>query len=184
MTDVASPYRSLSLWHDTADDDWVPRTPLPGNQQVDVAIVGAGFTGLWTAYYLGKRDPSLRIAVLEKEVAGFGASGRNGGWSSAEFPASLAWLARRHGRDAAVAQHRAMQASIDEIGRVVALEGIDCSWQKGGNVSLARTPLQLQRARDHVAAMREWGFGSEDVQLLDAREIGRASCRERVFAVV
>ena len=170
MTDVASPYRSLSLWHDTSDDDWVPRAPLPGNQQVDVAIVGAGFTGLWTAYYLGKRDPSLRIAVLEKEVAGFGASGRNGGWSSAEFPASLAWLARRHGRDAAVAQHRAMQASIDEIGRVVALEGIDCSWQKGGNVSLARTPLQLQRARDHVAEMREWGFGSEDVQLLDARE--------------
>ena len=113
MTDNHRAYRSLSLWHDTAGDDWAPRAPLPGGLDVDVAIVGAGFTGLWTAYYLAQRDPSLRIAVLEKEIAGFGASGRNGGWSSAEFPASLGWLARRYGRDAAVAQYRAMQASIE-----------------------------------------------------------------------
>jgi glycine/D-amino acid oxidase-like deaminating enzyme len=172
VTDHHPAYRSLSLWHDTAGDDWVPRAPLPGGLDVDVAIVGAGFTGLWTADYLAQLDPSLRIAVLEKEVAGIGASGRNGGWSSAEFPASLAWLARRYGRDAAVAQYRAMQASIDEIGRVVWTEGIDCSWQKGGTVSLARTPLQLQRARDYVADARQWGFGSEDLQLLDAREAG------------
>jgi glycine/D-amino acid oxidase-like deaminating enzyme len=170
VTDDARAYRSLSLWHDTADDDWVPRAALPGDQQVDVAIVGAGFTGLWTAYYLALRDPSLRIAVLEKEVAGFGASGRNGGWSSALFPASVAWLARRYGRDAAVAQHRAMQEAVDEIGRVVSAEGIDCAWQKGGTVSLARTPVQLQRARDEVAEAARWGFGPEDLRLLDARE--------------
>jgi glycine/D-amino acid oxidase-like deaminating enzyme len=167
------PYRSLSLWHDTADDDWVPRAALPGDRQVDVAIVGAGFTGLWTAYYLAHRDPSLRIAVLEKEVAGFGASGRNGGWSSALFPASVGWLARRYGRDAAVAQHRAMQAAVDEVGRVATTESIDCSWHKGGTVSLARTPVQLQRARDAVAEAREWGFGSEDLRLLDAQEASK-----------
>jgi glycine/D-amino acid oxidase-like deaminating enzyme len=163
-------YRSLSLWHDTAGDDWVPRPALPGDQQVDVAIVGAGFTGLWTAYYLAQRDPALRIAVLEKEVAGFGASGRNGGWSSALFPASLGWLARHYGRVAAIAQHRAMQTAIDEVGRVVAAEGIDCSWHKGGTVSLARTPVQMQRARDEVTESQEWGFGPDDLRLLDALE--------------
>jgi glycine/D-amino acid oxidase-like deaminating enzyme len=181
VTDNARSYRSLSLWHDTADDDWVPRPPLPGDQQVDVAIVGAGFTGLWTAYYLAQRDPSLRIAVLEKEVAGFGASGRNGGWSSALFPASVAWLARRYGRDAAIAQHRAMQDAVDEIGRVVAAEGIDCSWHKGGTVSLARTPVQFQRARDEVAEAAKWGFGAQDLRLLDGQE---ASARLAATAVL
>jgi glycine/D-amino acid oxidase-like deaminating enzyme len=165
------------LWHDTANDDWHPRAALPGDGDVDVAIIGAGFTGLWTAYYLAKSDPTLRIVVLEKEVAGFGASGRNGGWSSALFPASLDWLARRYGRDAAIAQHRAMQDAVDEIGRVVTLEGIDCTWHKGGTVSLARTPVQLSRAREEVAEAREWGFGPDDLQLLDAQE-----ARERLAA--
>jgi glycine/D-amino acid oxidase-like deaminating enzyme len=177
VTVATRPYRSLSLWHDTAGDDWLPRAHLPGAIDVDVAIVGAGFTGLWTAYYLAQRDPSLRIAVLEKEVAGFGASGRNGGWSSALFPSSVAWLARRYGRDAAVAQHRAMQDTVDEIGRVVAAEDIDCSWHKGGTVSLARTPVQLQRAREEVAEAQEWGFGPDDLRLLDVAE-----ARERLAA--
>jgi glycine/D-amino acid oxidase-like deaminating enzyme len=177
VTDNRRAYDSLSFWHDSADDDWVPRPALPGDQQVDVAIVGAGFTGLWTAYYLAVRDPSLRIAVLEKEVAGFGASGRNGGWSSALFPASLAWLARRYGRDGAIAQHRAMQDAVDEVGRVVAAEGIDCSWHKGGTVSVARSAVQLQRARDDVADAREWGFGADDLRLLDEQE-----ARERLAA--
>ena len=82
MTEPLPAYRSLSLWHDTTDDDFTPRPSLPGDLDVDVAIVGAGYTGLWTAYYLAISDPSLRIAVLEREVAGFGASGRNGGWCS------------------------------------------------------------------------------------------------------
>lgn len=60
--------------------------PMDGHVEADVAIVGAGFTGLWTAYYLQQRNPGLRIAIVEKEIAGFGASGRNGGWSSALFP--------------------------------------------------------------------------------------------------
>lgn len=166
----ASPYRSLSLWHDTAGDDWAPRPALPGDRDADVAIVGAGYTGLWAAYYLAERDPTLRIVVLEQEVAGFGASGRNGGWCSALFPASLGWLARRHGRDAAIAQHRAMQLAVDEVGRVAALEGIDCSWRKGGTVALARTPMQLRRAETDVQDARSWGFGPDDLRLLDVQE--------------
>ncbi|MGZ4594034.1 MAG: NAD(P)/FAD-dependent oxidoreductase [Actinomycetes bacterium] len=177
MSAPASSYRSLSLWHDTAGDDWVPRPALPGDREADVAIVGAGYTGLWTAYYLAERDPSLRIVVLEKDVAGFGASGRNGGWCSALFPASLGWLARRHGREAAVAQHRAMQDAVDEVGRVTAAESIECSWRKGGTVSLARTPVQMRRALAEVDDARSWGFGAEDLRLLDAQE-----ARERLSA--
>src|SRR5690606_33203245 len=144
-------------------------------RDVDVAIVGAGYTGLWTAYYLASADPSLRIAVLEKEFAGYGASGRNGGWCSALFPVSLSALARRHGRAAAVAMQQAMYDTVDEIGRVIEAEGIDCHWRKGGTVVLARSGPQLTRARAAVAEARAFGFGEEDLALLDAAE-ARSRC--------
>ena len=69
-------YSELSFWLDSIDDNRTLRPPLPGVLMVDVALVGGGLTGLWTAYYLLARDPGLRVAVLEKEIAGFGASGR------------------------------------------------------------------------------------------------------------
>ncbi|MBI1379251.1 MAG: FAD-dependent oxidoreductase [Frankiales bacterium] len=134
----------------------------------DVAIVGAGFTGLWTAYYLAKADPSLKVVVLEAETAGFGASGRNGGWASALFPTSLAKVAAASSREAAVALDRAMVDTVDEVGRATAAEGIDCHFRKGGTVVLARTPVQLERARTEVAEQRSWGFGPERLDLLDA----------------
>ena len=102
MSDDAR-YRSLSLWLDSVPGSLDPRPALGGDLDVDVAIVGAGYTGLWAAYYLRANDPGLRIAVLEREIAGFGASGRNGGWCSALFPASAAKIARRHSREGAVA---------------------------------------------------------------------------------
>src|SRR6478752_4127360 len=104
MTD----YRALSLWFDQLDRAITPRPALSGSLDVDVAIVGGGFTGLWTAYYLHAVDPALRIAVLESEIAGFGASGRNGGWCSALYPVSIATLASEVGRDQAIAQYLAM----------------------------------------------------------------------------
>jgi glycine/D-amino acid oxidase-like deaminating enzyme len=164
-----------SLWLSTVEDDLTPRPALPGDRDVDVAIVGGGYTGLWTAYYLAAADPSLRIAVVEKEFAGYGASGRNGGWCSALFPTSLSALARRHGRDAAVAMQRALHATVDEVGRVVAAEGIDCHWHKGGTVVLARSGPQLARARAEVDEAREFGFGEDDLAFLDAAE-ARSRC--------
>src|SRR5215472_2870558 len=116
-------YRPLSLWLDTVPGTLEPATPLVTDAQADVAIVGGGFTGLWTAYYLAQADPGLRIIVCEREIAGFGASGRNGGWCSALFPASLSRLERMAGRPAAIAMTRAMQETVDEVGRVAAVEG-------------------------------------------------------------
>jgi glycine/D-amino acid oxidase-like deaminating enzyme len=166
---VASAYRSLSYWHDSVPDPLERRPSLPGDLDVDVAIVGAGYTGLWTAYYLAIADRHLRIAVLERETAGFGASGRNGGWCSALFPTSAQKLARMAGREAAAAMRRAMRATVDEVGSVVAAEGIECHWSKGGTVLLARSPLQLRRAEQVVEEARSLGFGADDLRLLDAQ---------------
>jgi len=174
---TAPDYRRLSFWHETAGEPLAPRAALAGDLDVDVAVVGAGFTGLWTAYYLRRLDPSIRIAVLEREVAGFGASGRNGGWCSALFPAEPATVARRYGRPAAIAMHRAMVDTVDEVGRVAAIEGIDCHYAKGGTVMLARTPVQLARATADVAEARELGADPEDLRLLSAEE-----ARSRVAA--
>ena len=143
------------------------RAPLRGDITVDVAVIGGGLTGLWTAYYLLKRDASLRIAVLEKEIAGFGASGRNGGWCSALFPASAGALERRHGFDAATEMRRAMVDTVDEVGRVTADEGIDCDYVRGGTLSFARSPVQLRAARAEVAEARR--FGVDALELRDFR---------------
>ncbi len=168
---LPSGYRGLSLWHDTCDDDFTPRPPLPGDLDVDVAVVGAGYTGLWTAYHLVAADPALRVAVLEKEVAGFGASGRNGGWCSALFPASLHRMAAERGRDAAVRMQRRLHDTVAEVGRIATEEGIDCHFDQGGYVSVARNPAQLERIRAEVAESREWGFGDDDLRLLDVDEV-------------
>ena len=165
-------YAALSLWHETAGDPWVPRPALPGDVAADVVVVGAGFTGLWTAYYLLAADPSLRVHVIEAETAGFGASGRNGGWCSALFPKSSERLARLPGSDRASAArlHEAMRSTVDEVGRVAAEEGIDADYRKGGTVVVARTDVQLQRARDEVEHARAWGRGEDQLRLLGPAE--------------
>ena len=158
-----------------------PGCPAPGRRGprcrvdlvVDVAVVGAGYTGLWTAYHLARADPSLRVAVLEREVAGFGASGRNGGWCSALFPTSWARLAQDVGRDGAVAMQRALEDTVRRVGDDAAAEGIDCDYARGGMLGLARGPAQLARAREHVAAARAFGLGPDTLDLLGA-EAARA----------
>ncbi|MDI3341264.1 MAG: FAD-dependent oxidoreductase, partial [Sphaerobacter sp.] len=136
-------YASYSFWLETCGDDLTPRAPLDGSIQADVAILGAGFTGLWTAYYLLRRQPGLRVAVVEAEIAGFGASGRNGGWCSAGFPVTAGELARRYGPERTRALLAAMRESVDEVGRVAAAESLDIDYVKGGTLRLARGPHQV-----------------------------------------
>jgi len=166
-------YRSLSLWLDQADDDLAPRRPLPGDATVDVAIVGAGYTGLWTAYYLLRHEPAIRVAVLEREIAGFGASGRNGGWCSALFPAGRAAIARAADRPAALAMHRALCDTVDEVGRVAAAEGLDVGYAKGGSLTLATSAAQLSRLQAELEEERGWGLADSDVSWLSAAEATR-----------
>ncbi|MGE0556488.1 MAG: NAD(P)/FAD-dependent oxidoreductase [Gemmatimonadales bacterium] len=174
-------YQLLSLWHETAGDPFEPRPPLPGDRTVDVAIVGAGYTGLWTAWYLLERQPSLRIAVIDREVAGFGASGRNGGWCSSIFPASWRRIAREAGPSAVVRLQAVLDRSVDEVGRVADAAGIGCDFRRGGYVSVARNPAQWTRARAEVEDARAWGIGEGTVRLLSAAE---ATARIRTSGVL
>ncbi|MFF5101645.1 NAD(P)/FAD-dependent oxidoreductase [Streptomyces sp. NPDC000134] len=156
----------ISFWY--ADDGLPPvREPLAGDRSADVVIVGGGYTGLWTAYYLKRADPSLRITVLEQKFCGYGASGRNGGWLY-NGVAGRDRYAKLHGRDAAARLQRAMNDTVDEVIRAAGAEGIDADLHKGGVLEVARTPAQLARLRAFHAAER--AFGETDRELYGARE--------------
>jgi glycine/D-amino acid oxidase-like deaminating enzyme len=162
-------YASYSFWLETCGDDLTPRPPLDGSVEVDVAILGAGFTGLWTAYCLLRRDPSLEVLVVEREIAGFGASGRNGGWCVADFPVSPAVMTKRYGREASRAVALAMIDSVDDIGQVTRQEGIDAHYAHGGALLIARAEYDLPRLEESFEEYR--AIGLEDrVALLDAEQ--------------
>jgi glycine/D-amino acid oxidase-like deaminating enzyme len=159
-----------SLWLEQAGDIGVRRAPLDGDSTADVIIVGGGLTGLWTAYYLAVADPSLAITVVERATVGFGASGRNGGWASAGIAGSAVRYARLRGWPAVLAGVRATNEAVDEIGRVVATEGIACGWAKQGSLAVAMTTPQLQRLRDWHATSTAHGILGPEERLLDPAE--------------
>ncbi|MCB1272998.1 MAG: FAD-dependent oxidoreductase [Leucobacter sp.] len=145
-----------------------PRPQLPGDLQADVAIVGAGYTGLWSAYYLKRAKPELRVVVVEQRHAGYGASGRNGGWLTHDITGGREQYVESHGRDAAERFQRAMNETVDEVIRVAQAEGIDADIKKGGEFNVAYTPAQEKRLRASAAADAKWKYA--DVQVLEAAE--------------
>lgn len=136
----------------------------------DVVIIGAGFTGLWTAYYLHLNDPGLRIAIIEKNSIGYGASGRNGGWCSTIMPMSLDAITRRHGRDQALNMQNAMFGTLHEIADQIKKLDIGCDFAHGGSVELLRSPIQMQRTLKHLRNLQSYGFGDDCYQLLNQSE--------------
>jgi glycine/D-amino acid oxidase-like deaminating enzyme len=147
------------------------RPPLAGSTEADVAIVGAGYTGLWTAYYLKLAEPSLRIVMLEGEMAGFGASGRNGGWVTGFFSGPPRLYEERGGLDGLAALQRAMFATVDEVGRVLERHRIDADFIKGGQVRVALNRAQAVRMRELVDRSPGLGLGERDLRTLDAAEL-------------
>ncbi|MGW4890480.1 NAD(P)/FAD-dependent oxidoreductase [Streptomyces murinus] len=156
----------ISFWY---VDDGLPavREPLPGDATADVVIVGGGYTGLWTAYYLKKAAPFLRITVLEQKFCGYGASGRNGGWLYNGI-AGRDRYAKLHGREAAVRLQQAMNDTVDEVIAVAGAEGIDADVHKGGVLEVATTPAQLARLR--AFHEHELSYGEKERELYGARE--------------
>lgn len=145
-----------------------PRSALDGDLAVDVAIVGAGYTGLWTAYYLKQAQPDLRVAVLEQRHAGYGASGRNGGWLTNAITGGREQYVKSHGRDAAERYQRAMNETVEEVIAVAKAEGIDADIRKGGEFNVAYSPAQEARIRSFAAAEQAWQY--TDLELLEAPE--------------
>ena len=165
-------YRSFSFWLETVGEPLVPRQPLGGPTEADIAILGAGFTGLWTAYYLLKHDPSLRLVVLEAETTGFGASGRNGAWCSAGFPVTAGELARRFGPESARDLLLEMRDTVGEVGRVAEAEGIDAQFFRGGQLRIARGPAQKPGIESAYGTLRDLGLEG-GVEVLDKEATDR-----------
>lgn len=171
MEPSMSAWRHLSLWMNQLDDPLEARPSLEESLEVDVAIVGAGYTGLWTAYYLKRRAPQLRVAIVEAETAGFGASGRNGGWLMGNLLGEDGLLAglpperRRAGYDL-------LHGIPDEVARVLQEEGIDCDYRKGGVLyCAARYPEQERRLRAYLHDLYAEGLDESDYRWLTPQEL-------------
>jgi glycine/D-amino acid oxidase-like deaminating enzyme len=161
----------LGFWWRSLGGQPPARAALDGDAEADVAIVGAGYTGLWTAYYLKLARPSLRIVVLEAERAGFGASGRNGGWVSGFFSGPPRLYVQRGGRAAYVALQREMFATVSEIGEVLAREQIDADFLACGQLQIALNSAQVARVRERARELHSYGFDERDLRELSSDEL-------------
>ncbi|WP_044873592.1 FAD-dependent oxidoreductase [Pseudomonas sp. LFM046] len=164
-------WRSISLWMDTLDEDLKPRPALASSLEVDVAIIGAGYTGLWTAYYLKRQAPELKIAIVEARFAGFGASGRNGGWLMGNLLGEDRALAPLPS-DVRKASFDLLHGIPDEVAEVLQREGIDCHYRKAGILyCAARYPEQEKRLRDQLDALHAEGLTDADYRWLSPDEL-------------
>ncbi len=172
----------ISYWMAARPETDQPRrAPLDHDETADVCIVGAGFTGLWTAYLLHRHDPSLDIRVLESERAGYGASGRNDGWISPLLSANRRRLAAAAGRGAVIDFQRAMIEAVGELLDVLRAEGIDAHQRRGGHLRVARTRAARARQSAAVATGLDWGYHPDELLLLDRDE---TAARIRVAGAV
>ncbi len=177
-------YASVSWWLESSGDDLTPRPPLDGSIDADVAILGAGLTGLWTAFYLHRRDPSRRIVIVERDIAGFGASGRNGAWCAPDLNITMSRLAKLHGHDAARRMQQATYDAVDEVGRATAEAGIDAGFHKGGEIIVSRGPQGVPALNAALEEYAAFGF-ADRYRMVDAAELdGRVRIAGAVQALV
>lgn len=168
-----NPWRSLSLWMDQLDESLTARPTLTADLHADVVIIGAGYTGLWTAYYLKRQAPQLRIVVLESEIAGFGASGRNGGWLMGNLLGQDNLLAEQSSA-ARKQAYDLLHGIPDEVASVLQREQIDCDYRKGGVLyCAARYPEQLSSLQSQLAEYRALGLGESDYRWLTPVDLAK-----------
>lgn len=158
------------FWLATSGDDLTPRAPLEGRRRADVVVVGGGFSGLWTAWYLLERDPALDVLVIEAETVGFGASGRNGAWLSPGLGVTPAELARRTSPGIAAATIHAMRGTVDEVERVCAAADVDAQVRRGGILRVARGPHERPALEGGLRVMRDLGV-DDGLALLSGEEL-------------
>ncbi len=160
------------------DIETTQRSALAQDLDVDVAIVGGGYTGLWTAFALEEADPDLRVAILEREHVGFGASGRNGGFCYDGFAAGPERIEAMSDLATARDWGAALRETIDIIGEATKKHAIACDFHQGGTIEFLTNGGQLERAHEDVAAAHHYGWTEDDLKILSAPEtleIGRAA---------
>jgi glycine/D-amino acid oxidase-like deaminating enzyme len=164
-------YKAVSYWFDTLAETVSYRPSLQQDLDVDVAIIGAGFTGLWTAYYLKQMQPDLSIAIVESEFAGFGASGRNGGWLMGAIAGETKYLAGLPENERRAA-YKLIFGIVEEVKSVLQREAIDCDLYHGGSIyAAARYPEQLAAQRDAFKHFQAAGFSEDDYRWLSKSEL-------------
>lgn len=161
---------NVSFWYSDIGGLPAKRPALPGDREADVCIVGAGYTGLWTAYYLKKASPELSVIIVEREFAGFGASGRNGGWLSGSFDWSREKYMQNATRESVIDMQKAMAGTVNEVVRVAAEEGIDADIIRVDNLIAATNAAQMKRLSDERAFDTGWDMPQERISLLSAKE--------------
>ena len=143
--------------------------PVAGDLATDVAIIGGGYTGLATAYHLKTADPSLKVAVLDAETAGFGASGRNAGFVMTLFGASSGLMKSLHGKDKLLAAHKYMESAIDALEAMVNEHKIDCDFERSGFLKVATSPTYEARIKKEIELFH--AIGAEGFEWLDAAQV-------------
>lgn len=159
---------NVSFWYADIGGLPVPRPPLDGDARADICIIGAGYTGLWAAFYLKKADPGVHVIVVEKEFAGFGASGRNGGWLTGGFAWSHEKYLTSGDADGVRSMVQAMNGTVDEVIAVAEAEGIDADIHRTDELVVATNPAQMVRMRQETAERLRWGEGDDRVYMIDA----------------
>jgi glycine/D-amino acid oxidase-like deaminating enzyme len=164
---------NLGFWHESLGPSVPARPALDGSDEADVCVVGAGYTGLWTAWALLQEAPDMRVVVVDARQAGYGASGRNGGWLSGLLPGSRSRLAGGPaGAAGVVALQRALVEAVDSVGSIVASEGIDCDFHRGGTLTVGLNQAQMARLRAGIEEDRRWGLDDDDVRVVDGPATG------------
>ncbi len=145
-------YAKQSFWLETCGDDLTPRRPIRHSTKVDVAVVGGGYSGLWTAYYLLKTNPKLSVAVLEDQICGYGASGRNGGGCGGRLANQARLLATLAPADAETLEE-VQQGVVPEIASFLEQEGVEADFQRSGSLSVAVGSHQLAALERRASAL-------------------------------
>ena len=160
-------FEHKSFW--LGADPYQPRPALEGDLDVDVAIVGAGFTGLSTAYHLNQTDPGLRVAVLESGVVGFGASGRNAGFSMTKIGMMHSFTATRFGKAKAKEAHLYADRAVTLLHGLVQELNLDCDYEHTGFLWVATSPKYSTRLLKEIALVHRLGITG--VNLIDHADL-------------
>ena len=151
--------------------EWKPLAPVVSDEEFDVIIIGAGYTGLWSAYFLLQAQPDIKIGIFESNHAGYGASGRNGGWVSSFWPASLEKISKSQSKEIAVVFQNLLHQLVIDFGHTLRSAGIDADFQHAGTINLARTQPQLDRLNRELKEYRNFGFTVDDYDLISNPEL-------------